>query len=103
MAKISQLDITLLFLNIKTCDFGLFRVKQRKKNLSPSRSSVVGGGRQRGARLEGAGRGSFNRAARLMMLVVVVAVVVIVVVVVVVVVVVFVMVVVVVVVVFMVG
>ena len=78
MAKISQLDITLLFLNIKTCDFGLFRVKQTNKqmqtNLSPSRSSVVGGGRQRGARLEGAGRGSFNRAARLMMLVVVVVV-----------------------------
>ena len=54
-----------------------------QKNLSPSRSSVVGGGRQRGARLEGAGRGSFNRAARLMMLVVVVVVVVVVVIVVV--------------------
>ena len=42
------------------------------KNLSPSRSSVDEGGRHRGARLDGAGRGSLSRAARLIMIVVVV-------------------------------
>ena len=35
---------------------------EAKTNLSPSKSSVDGGGRQRGASLAGAGRGSFSRA-----------------------------------------
>ena len=35
---------------------------EAETNLSPSKSSVDGGGRQRGASLAGAGRGSFSRA-----------------------------------------